>query len=372
MKIVYFIDHLRADGTQRALQQLVEGLAKRGHQQTVICLNNSSDDTVVCALQTHEVEVRFVGKAGLVGGYGIAATWGWLRQCRFDVAVTLLFFSDVIGRAAARAAKIPWIVSSLRARNTNYAEWQRFLVRGTMRWADVVIINSRGTRDFAISAEGAPPERIIVVPNGIYVDNYRESMERATLRAEFGLPAEWRLIGSVGRLTHQKGHDLLIAALARLSWQDVNLLLVGVGEAMERLRALARALGVEQRVHFAGYRRDVPRLLGALDLYVHPARFEGMPNALLEAMAAGCPIIASAVDGNRELIEDGVHGWLVASEDVGGLRQAIESALRDRGTALRRGAAAQQRAATEFGIEGVVTAWEAALTGRKTLTNVWQ
>jgi glycosyltransferase involved in cell wall biosynthesis len=133
---------------------------------------------------------------------------------------------------------------------------------------------------------------------------------------------------------------------------------------MERLRAVARGLGVEQRVHFAGYRRDVPRLLGALDLYVHPARFEGMPNALLEAMAAGCPIIASAVDGNRELIEDGVNGWLVPPEDVDALSRAIESALLDGDAALQRGAAAQQRAATEFGVEAVVTAWEAALAGQ--------
>ena len=91
---------------------------------------------------------------------------------------------------------------------------------------------------------------------------------------------------------------------------DFNLVVFGAGEEEASLRTLALKLGLESRVRFAGYRRDLPSLLGALDLYVDPARFEGMPNALLEAMAAACPIVATAVDGNRELIEDGKHGWL--------------------------------------------------------------
>jgi glycosyltransferase involved in cell wall biosynthesis len=364
MKIVYFIDHLRADGTQRALQQLVDGLAERGHTQAVVCLNDSWDAEVVGRLQASRAEVRFVGKAVLASGAGIAALWCWLQHSRCDAVVTLLFFSDIVGRAVARAARVPRVISSLRARNTNYARWQHFLARVTMRWADVVIINSKGIRDYAISVEGAPPEHIVVVPNGICVDDYRESMDRTTLRAELGLPSGSRLIGSVGRLTYQKGHDLLIAALAQLRSRDVDLLLVGVGEGMERLRAVARGLGVEQRVHFAGYRRDVQRLLGALDLYVHPARFEGMPNALLEAMAAGCPIIASAVDGNRELIEDGIHGWLVAPEDVDVLASAIDGVLRDRLAAAQRGAAAQQRVVERFSVDTMVDAWEAVLLGQ--------
>ena len=150
-----------------------------------------------------------------------------------------------------------------------------------------------------------------------------------------------------------------------LSREDLNLLIFGVGEEEARLRALAGKSGLQERVHFAGYRRDLPSLLGALDLYVHPARFEGMPNALLEAMAAARPIIASSADGNRELIEDGIHGWLVPPEGPVMLAKTIQKALSDPDEARRRGIASQQRVATHFSVEAMVLAWEKILMGRQ-------
>ncbi|HSH81496.1 MAG TPA: glycosyltransferase [Herpetosiphonaceae bacterium] len=365
MKIVYFVDHLRADGTQLVLEQLAHGLAVRGHQQAVICLNDSADNALVDRLRIVCTDVRIVGKVALAGGYGLVSIWQWLRRERFDVAVTLLFTSDVIGRALARVASVPRIVSSLRARNVHYTIWQRWLVRRTMRWADAIVLNSAAVRDFAIAEEGAQPDRIVVIRNGVQVENYCAPLSRAALRAEFGLSPEQCLVGSVGRLTYQKGYDVLLQALALVRRVDVHLLVVGAGDEEASLRVRVDALGLQRRVHFTGYRRDVPRLLGALDLYVHPARFEGMPNALLEAMAAGCPIVATTVDGNRELIEDGVHGWLVPPEDARALAEAIECALVNTDEARRRSTAAQTRATISFSIDSMVGAWEYVLAGER-------
>jgi glycosyltransferase involved in cell wall biosynthesis len=166
------------------------------------------------------------------------------------------------------------------------------------------------------------------------------------------------LIGSVGRLTRQKGFDVLLKAFARLKQPECALLITGVGEEEPALRGLSTQLGIQDRVHFIGYRRDVPAFLKTLDLYVHPARFEGMPNALLEAMAAGCPIVATSVDGSTELIEDGVHGWLVPPENPDALGYAIDAALRDQNEARRRGIAARQKATCHFSIETMINAWE--------------
>jgi glycosyltransferase involved in cell wall biosynthesis len=364
MRIVYFIDHLRPDGTQQALRQIIEGLAKRGHEQDIVCLNNSWDATLVDRLLNAHARVHLVKAWELATGYALLSLWRWLRHAQFDVAVTFLFHSDVLGRALAHAAGTPRIVSSLRARNIHYRAWQRLLVRQTMRWADAVIINSAGIRDFAITHEDARLDSIVLIPNGVCIDASYDPINHAMLRASLGLVPERRLIGSVGRLTHQKGFDLLIDALARLPEGEVDLLIVGTGELESRLRDQASTLGVARRVHFAGYRRDVPLLLRMLDLYVHPARFEGMPNALLEAMAAGCPIVASAVDGNRELIEDGVHGWLVAPGDASALAAAMQSALGEPAEARRRGSAAQRRAAAQFSCEAMVEAWEQVLSAR--------
>jgi glycosyltransferase involved in cell wall biosynthesis len=365
MKIVYFIDNLRGDGTQRVLSQLTHRLADRGHKQTVVCLNDSWDESLVSNLRKAPVEVRIVGKAALASGYGLLSTLFWLRRERFDIAVTLLFVADVVGRVLARLAGVDRIISSLRARNVNYSSLQRWLVRTTMASVDVVVINSSYLREFAIVEEGARPDRILVIPNGVCIEDYSTPIDQSLLRANMGLQGNTLLVGSVGRLTRQKGFDVLLEAFSLLSREDLNLLIFGIGEEEAKLRALAGKIGLQERVHFAGYRRDLPSLLGALDLYVHPARFEGMPNALLEAMAVARPIIASSADGNRELIEDGIHGWLVPPEDPVMLAKTIQKALRDPDEARRRGAAARQRVITQFSLETMVVAWEKLLMGKR-------
>ncbi|MGQ9926707.1 MAG: glycosyltransferase [Chloroflexaceae bacterium] len=361
MNVLFCIDHLRGDGTQRILSLLAVGMLERGHRIAVLCLNDSWDDGTIEHLRRSGVSIRVVGKLGLLGGYGLVSTLRWMRRQHFDVAVTMLFWSDVIGRILARRAGIPRLVSSIRARNINYALWQFLLVRATMPLADVVVVNSRRIATFAVAAEGVPPERLVYIPNGVDLSLYTQPVPRALLREELGLSADAPVIGSVGRLTYQKGFDVLLQALARPGLEAAHLLLAGSGEEQERLQALARDLKIHDRIHFAGYRRDVPQWLGALDLYVHPSRFEGTPNILLEAMAAGCPIVATNVDGNGEILINGQHGWLVPPDHPCALADAIQTALDDPTEAHRRAQAAQERARHYFSALSMFDAWEKVL-----------
>lgn len=364
MKIVYFIDHLRPDGAQFVLRQLVEGLGARGHTQTVYCLNNSWDDALVEQLKSTGAEVRIIGKFPLASGYGLITTFCTLRRRHFDVAITILFVSDVVGRTLAHFAGIPYIVTSIQTRDEFYRGWQRWLVRRTARWADVVELCSENIRDFVVKEEGVPVERIRVIPHSVQVEDYSVPEEREAVRSEFGLLPTDKLVVSLGRLTHQKGYDNLLEAIALLASQDVHLLLAGKGDDEAKLREQAKTLGIEARVHFAGYRRDVPRLLKSLDLYTQPSRFEGMSLAILQAMAASCPIVATAVDGTREQIVDGIHGWLVPPEDVRALAESIQAALNNPGEAKRRGAAAYQRVLEQFSLGTMITTWENMLLRR--------
>ena len=363
MRVVYFIDHLRPDGTQQVLTQLVRGLAERGHSQAVVCLNDSWDAMVLESLRSAGCQVRSVGKAALVGGNGLVATWRWLNREHFDAAVTLLFVSDVIGRSLARAAGVPHVVTYLQARNINYTGWQRWLVRGSMRWADRVVICSQNLRDFAVQVEGAPQKKVCVIPHGVRINGACQTSGGRALRDEFCIPADRFLVGSLGRLTYQKGYDLLLDALAHMQEISVQVLIAGSGELLPQLQSQAERLGIQDCVHFAGYRRDVTQILQAIDVYAQPSRFEGMPLAILEAMAASCPIVASAVDGNCELIEDGVTGWLVPAEDSRALAHALHTSLSNSQESHRRGQAACKRARDQFGLEQMFDRWEIVLGG---------
>jgi glycosyltransferase involved in cell wall biosynthesis len=230
-----------------------------------------------------------------------------------------------------------------------------------MRWADAVVLNSSHLTDFVVQEEKAARERVTYIPNGIVVEPYLHPVSRTAFCKEFGIAPERRVIGSVGRLIPAKAFDVLLTALAGGAFDEVELVLFGEGELRQSLAEQARALGIEHRVRFAGYRRDMPCLYGALDVYVHPARREGMPNALLEAMAARCSIVASSVNGARELIRDGVHGWLVPPDDANALADALDEALTNRAEAARRGRAAQERAAGEFTEQAMVERWERVL-----------
>jgi glycosyltransferase involved in cell wall biosynthesis len=163
------------------------------------------------------------------------------------------------------------------------------------------------------------------------------------------------VIGTIGRLNEQKGHRYLIEAAPEVLRQHeaARFLVVGDGNLSEPLRAQARALGLEDRVIFAGHRADVPEVLGAIDVVCLPSLYEGTPLALFEAMAAARAIVASAVDGCAEILEDGTTGILVPPRDAMALGRALSRVLADRSLLGRLGAAAQ-RASREFDIDRTV------------------
>jgi glycosyltransferase involved in cell wall biosynthesis len=359
--IVYLIDNLLRAGTQTTLGYLVEGLANRGYRQEIYCLNRRFDPGVIDGLQSAGAQVVVLGKASLLTGAGLARLYAALR--RTDVLQTFLPASDVIGRTVGRLARVPLVVTSIRARNVDKTPWQLWLDRRTMRWAHRVVFNAPSVIDFAIAHEGVQLDQAIVVPNGV---RFRGPSGKGRQVVEGLVPIGAPVIGTVGRLRPQKGHAVLIDALARMaalspgvvSTPAPHLVVVGAGELRGALEAQVRAVGLENRVHFLGARSDLPDLYAAMDVYAHPAGFEGMPNAVMEAMAAGLPVVASDVDGTRELIRDGETGWLVPSGDAAALAARLMAVLADRGPAAAVGAAASKSILAEFSVEQMINGFD--------------
>lgn len=209
------------------------------------------------------------------------------------------------------------------------------------RGASHVVANSHGLAALARRSAGAVP--IAVIPNGVDTDRFTPAADRP--------PSDTVRLCFVGRLVRQKGLDTLLAALAKLpATAPWRLTLVGDGPARPELSTQADHLGLAERVHFAGWtiRDALPRLLVAHDLFVFPSRDEGMPNAVLEAMAAGLPVIATAIAGNEELVLPDRTGLLVPPDDPDALADALDRCLGD--AALRRafGHAGRERAVREY------------------------
>lgn len=334
MKIAIFVDSLSIGGAQKHVRQLACGLAKRGHQITVYCLNDAAHPIYREALAKGGVRLQVVGKMKVATGWGLMEVAGALRREGCDVVVTVLFVSTIFGRVVARLLRRTPVVSCLQARNINYSGTQRFLLRATSRYTRVTVSNSRSAIAWAVKHEGVDERRCEFVANALDpVESTTPEENKASTWTALGFPQlEGKMvIGSLGRLDRQKGYDVLLEAFVPIARArtDCDLMLIGNGPERTALGGQASRLGLEGRIWFAGERPEPRRLLERLDLYVQPSRFEGTPNAVMEAMAAGVPVVASAVDGISDLMNAGAHGWLVLPDDPAALAEALTEACGD-------------------------------------------
>jgi len=283
-----------------------------------------------------------------------------VRDFRPDVIHGYLFAPNLLAALAGRACGVP--VVCVAKRNVDAFETPRQIAvqRLAHRLATHVTAVSREVAESSV-ALGVPRGRITVIENGVDVARFASPDPHAVLAGLPARPAGVPLVGSVACLAPRKDLGTLLEALARLaaSGTDFRCALAGEGPDRAMLEARAASPDLAGRVTFLGERGDVDRLLPAFDVFVLSSREEGIPNALLEAMAAGRPCVATRVGGNAEVLEDGRTGWLVPPQDPAALAAALGEALRDRAEAGRRGAAARAAMVAERSIEAMVRRHEA-------------
>jgi len=272
-----------------------------------------------------------------------ASFWIMSLIPHFKPHATLAFFGVPSGATAWLIKKlynIPYIVS-LRGgdvpgfRPYDFHIYHRLVspfLRIIWKNAAAVVANSGGLRQLAQAFDART--EIPVIPNGIDLDAYK------TAGRDWTFP---RLL-SAGRIVHQKGLDLALRALGSLKELNWEWHIAGDGPQMSVLQSLAKELGLGDRVHFLGWqsREQLMKCYGQANIFLFPSRHEGMPNALLEAMASGLPVIASCIAGNEELVVDGETGYLVPSEDIEALRAALKKLLSERTSREQMGNASRQ------------------------------
>jgi glycosyltransferase involved in cell wall biosynthesis len=281
------------------------------------------------------------------------------RQMKADrprLLQSFLFHANVLGALAARRAGVPHVLTGIRVAERRHG-WHLRLARWTDRWVERHVCVSRAVRDFSATSGGLPENKLVVIPNG--VDLSRFDRPGTSPVDDLGVPRDRRFITCIGRLDPQKGLDWLLElvppVLADCPRHDV--LIVGEGPQRAALLRQAASRGVGPRVHFAGFRADVPRILAASDVLALPSRWEGMPNVLLEAMAAGKPVVATDVEGVTEALGPAAAQQVVRRDHAEAFAAKLRAILQNPALAAELGRA-NRRQAESLSVEKMVAAYE--------------
>jgi L-malate glycosyltransferase len=363
--VLFVIGTLDVGGAEMQLVELVLRLDRRRVRPMVCCL--ARQGPLAATLHQAGVPVCSIGFVGfrqrgawLSLTHAIPGLWRLFRIMRRErpqVVHGVLFWAYVLSAFVGRLARVPAVVASRRSLGLFKADKPHYLrvERLANRLTDLFVANSMAVRTDSVEREGLDPRRVLVIYNGVNFTRFQAARTRGPQLAEHP-----RVL-IVANLIEYKGHRYFLHA-----WQGVlrrfpkaQAQLAGEGAMLEELQTLARNLGVASSVSFLGRRNDVPELLAASDLYVHPSLQEGYSNAILEAMAAGVPIVATAVGGTVEAITDGETGLLVPPADAAALERAMVRMLDDRAAAARMANRAAAVARSRYDMDHVVERYEA-------------
>ncbi|HUQ20166.1 MAG TPA: glycosyltransferase [Gemmatimonadaceae bacterium] len=339
--------------------RLLAGLQSRGHRVLLLCRNAEvKNELAEYGIPTQTLVLR--GDAM----FSDAIRFAWmLNSERPDALLLTTYQKTWLGGMAASLARTPRLVIRVGAlpKRPGALTYRIALAR----WIDAVAVNADTLRGPMIAAlPTVPTEKFVTIHDGIRAHTPDNS--RVGIRKELGIPANAPVIGSVGRLVKQKRYDRLVRACAMLP-SDVHCVIAGDGSDMASLEDLAREMGIEDRLHLPGFRADTAALLTALDVFVISSDFEGMANAMLEAMAAGIPVVSTRVSGSEEALHPPSSGGpppgIIVGFEPDDISTAVSRLLADSSLRASMGEEGIRRVSEHFSFEGMLDQWERLLWG---------
>jgi glycosyltransferase involved in cell wall biosynthesis len=354
------ITDLNVGGAERCLFELATRIDRKRYQPTVYCVTAApkpGETTLIPALESAGIEVKCLGARNSFDFLSVISRLAtWLRERKTELLQTFLFHANIVGRLAATRGGVPHVVCGIRVAERGEA-WHIPPDRTTHRLVKRYVCVSQSVADFCVRTARLPADKMAVIPNGIDMARLTD-VQKADLSG-LGLSGR-RVVTFIGRLTPQKGlYELLFTARDWLPRApDCDLLLVGEGPLEAALRRQCGELGIADRVHFAGWRPDIPAVLAASKLFVLASAWEGMPNVVLEAMAGGLPVAVTQVEGVAELLGPGLQEQSAPYGEWDAFSEMVVRILGDSDLARRLGKANRDRAEHSFTLPRMVASYE--------------
>lgn len=359
--VALVITDLDVGGAERAMVALASGLNRRRWLASVVCLGGPG--RLVATLAAHNVSCTCLDASRRRPLQVVVRLARALKAARPQLVQSFLFHANLASRLSAPWAGRPWVVGGLRVAERQ-KRWHLVLDRLTSPFATGSVCVSRGVLRFSQNIGGLDPARLVVIPNGI--DPGAIDAATPVTRSALGIPEGVHLAVCVGRLDVQKGLPGLLIAAERVVVERPHWHLALVGDGPSRdwlLEQLVARPRLQSNVHWLGYRDDVPGVLKSADVLVHASLWEGMPNVVLEAMAARLPVIGTAVEGTEDLVVSGDTGWLVPPRDVEALSQALITANDSADLCRRYGESGRRSVEQKYSQRTVIAAYESLWAG---------
>ena len=346
--VLLVIGQLSRGGAERQVVELSKGLDKSKYR----CIVCSLSRVVPLAeeLRREGIEVIVLPKRLPLDVTRIPRLANLIRREKIDIVHCYLISGNTWGRLATLFVPVSAVVASVRNALPKRPWVHLWAHRVLAYFTDAFVVNASMTKQIVMERYHVPADRISVIHNGIDLARFDVTVNVTQKRQDLGLDPDRLVVGVVGRFHAQKDHRTFLQA-ARLVLEDrldVQFLCVGEGGLLNATKKLAVDLGIRSRVFFPGERRDIPEVMYVMDLLVLSSRWEGLPNVVMEAMAASRPVVATEVGGCPELVEGGKTGLLVPPRDPDALASAILEILRNSELSERMGRKGRQRIEERF------------------------